>query len=214
MFAVLFSADAQIYERGKKNFFIEPHVSFNFSNAKRSAYTGNERNFTYGLSGGKVFQGWIKVGLDYSYNNFSYTYTTSDTLGEFKANPSTHYAGIRADAMFPLMRSSLGKSKRYECRSLTNFIFIGPEYGMHFGSDEENVFTLNRNVFALNFSWGMIFKNSGSRKKQAALDFYIMFNLKKAFTPYMNIVPTNQKIYPTYWGVSFVFVKYRVGKWT
>ena len=203
--------NAQIYERGKKNFFIEPTAYLNFSNANKKAYTGHEKSMSFSLTGGKVFMGWLKTGLTYNYNNFTFNY--SDTLTTNKANAQTHYAGIRTDIMIPIMASSMGKSKNYECRSLTNFIFIGPEYGMHFGTDKANIYKINPSAFSMNFAWGMIFKNSGSRKKQAAFDLYIMLNLKRAFANYMTILPTNQKIYPTYWGISLVLVKYKVGKW-
>lgn len=197
-----FALQAQIYERGKKNFFLEPGVYASFSNLNKSAFTGNQTGISYGLTGGKLFMDFFRVGLAYQYHQHQYPLTDALTT-----NLTRHYAGLRADIKMPLFRVYLGKSKHYECTVLHSHLFIGPEYGMGFGG---NIGHSNTGEFLLNAAYGIQIKKSGSSKKQAAYDFYVMLNMKKALNPYLKV----QNVYGTYWGISFMLIKYRTGKWT
>lgn len=201
---------AQMWERGKKNFFVEPEGSVNFSNYKKSAYTGNKYGMSFGLSGGKIFSGFIKTGLVYRYNQHSIG--TWDSVALTHSTVPRQYAGAKAELMFPFLRFNLGKSNRYECKTLTNFLSLGPEFGFNFGGTNTR-YTINSTEFMLNASWLFLIKNSGSNKKQAANDVYFSINMKHGQTPFSQRAGGGQKFYSTYWGISILWVKYKTGNW-
>lgn len=211
-------ASAQMNERGKKNFFLEPESVFNFSNAKKSAYTGNKCGLSNGVSGGKIFSKFIKAGLVCRYNQ-TIIGTWQDTLQG--VDPQTYldyekisstYAGLEAELMFPFLSFSLGKSKRYECKTLTNFLAMGTEFGFNFGGSS-TLYTLKANQLFLNASWLFLLKNSGSKKKQAANDIYFCINMKHGQTPFAQRSGGGEKFYSTYWGISILWVRYKTSNW-
>ncbi|HYG52083.1 MAG TPA: hypothetical protein VD905_14325 [Flavobacteriales bacterium] len=207
---VSLNVHAQMWERGKKNFFLEPEASLNFANYKKSAYMGNKYGMSFGLSGGKIFKGFLKTGLVYRYNQ--------NTIGNWYSTALTHtpvqrqYAGIKAELMVPFLQLNLGKSNRYECKTLSIYLMLGPEFGYNFAGGTSD-FKINSTELLLCASWGFLLKNSGSNKKQAANDIYFCLNMKHGQTPFAQRAADSQKFYSTYWGVSILWVKYKTGNW-
>lgn len=197
--------NAQFYERGKKNFFIEAGAAYNFSNAHKGAFTGNETGLSYGLAGGKLFHDIFRIGAVYQYHTQHYAWRAL-----FPMDFTRHYIGLRADMMLPLFNVYLGKSNKYECTVLDNRILLGAEYGLNMGGTSASQ---PKTEFLLDLAYAIRIKKSGSTKKQAAFDFFVLLNMKKALTPYVKIPMDGQNIYGTYWGVSLMLVKYRTGKW-
>ncbi len=212
--------NAQMHERGKKNFFLEPEISHSYSNSKKSAYSGNPIRFSPGLSGGRIFANFFKVGVVYRYcaNKIvtwkDTTFFTAMPVGKYYEDVDRHYAGIKAELMFPFLRFNLGKSKRHECKSLTNFLMLGPEFGYNIASvSENNSYKVSSTNFLLCASWGFLLKNSGSNKKQAANDVFLCINMKHGQNTFAQRVSDGQKFYSTYWGISILWVKYKTGNW-
>ena len=209
-FQISLFANAQMYERGKKNFFIEPEGEINFSNHKSNAFTGSKFGTSYGLSAGKVFLGFLKTGIVFRYNQN--LISNFDSTIEIHSPVQTNTIAIKSDLMIPFLNFSLGKSKHYECTSLTNYLFLGPEFGYNFGPNNSN-YSINAFNVLLNAGYGMIFKKSGSNKKQAANDIYIVINMKKGLSAFVSQSSDSQKFYSTYWGLSLTWIHYKTGNW-
>jgi hypothetical protein len=211
-FTCIFTGQAwsQMWERGKKNFFLEPEAAINFANYKKSAYLGDKFGMSYGLSGGKIFKTFLKTGLVYRYNQNIVGAWDSTALNH--ATVPCQYAGAKVELMFPFMTFSLGKSKHYECKTLTNFLMLGPEFGYNFAGGT-NQYQLKPTEFLLSASYGFLLKNSGSNKKQSANDIYFCLNMKHGQAPFAQRVVDSQKFYTTYWGISILWVRYKTGNW-
>jgi len=197
----------QMYERGRKNFFLEPEGGVNFSNYKSNAFTGNNMGTYFGMSVGKTWAGVFKTGLVYRYG--IHDSGKRDPIGmPYDSRVTRQTAGIKAEILLPLFSGGLGKSNKYECRAINNYFILGPEFGYNFTKGSEN-FKMNSTEFLLNAGWGFLFKKSGGRKKQQANDIFICLNLKKGLSPYA--VSDNMKLYSTYWGVSILWIRYKTG---
>lgn len=206
----VFAAKAQMHERGKKNFFLEPEGSVNFANHKSNAFTGNKFGMAYGMSAGKIFAGFIKTGLVYRYNQ--------NVIGNFDSsevrytNFQHQSIGIKADLMIPFLHFNLGKSNKYECMGITNYLLLGPEFDYNFGA-KNLAYSIKPTTFLLNVSYAMLFKKSGSKKKQAANDIYVSINMKKGLSNFAKYSIDSQKFYSTYWGISIIWIHYKTGNW-
>lgn len=207
---ISFLSSAQMHERGRKNFYVEPFGAINFSNSKKKAYGGSEYGFSYGISAGKQFAGLFRLGLQYQYNQHKVGFYTTEQLYsvDFKRN----LVGVKGDLLLPFFSYYLGKSKKYECTMVTNYFIVGPEFDFVF-SEKNSFFTGTPNEFMLNAAWAMLFKKSGGRKTQAANDIYVSLNFKKSFSSFGKLEVYNQNFYSVYYGVSLIWIRYKTSNW-
>ena len=204
---------AQMYERGRKNFFITTGGDLTFTNEHKKAWTGNNKGYSAHIGAGKIFTDIFQLGLNYYYTNNNYK--LADTSGALVSSAYTYQtASINANLLLPVIYSSTGKSKRYECTGLTHYLILGPEYLYRFGADGANNFTTRGGV-ALNMGWGFLYKKSGGRKFQQGNDIYVNLNVKKVFGQFGSIQyeGSTRSLYNTFWGVNILWVKYRTGRW-
>lgn len=199
-------AHAQLYERGKKNFFVEAGAGTGFINTKKWAFTGNRPGICAGVSVGKLFGDFFRTSVFYRFNSLDYQ--VNDTI----SSNTWHCAGIQADVKVPLFDLYMGKSKHYECTVLHNYFFAGLSYGWNFGNKAPDA-KLSPGEWMLGASYGVKIKKSGSTKKQAAYDFYVLLNMKKGLNAVMKTNFPGTSLYGTYWGISLMLIHYRTGRW-